>query len=126
MADSRLWIPTKEDLILVYDKKRNGIRNDTIARLLGITPQTFQKKINELPELADTIKKAEAYVEEEVLGALFAMIRDPKHKGHVPAVFFYCKTRLGMKETAEQPIIEKPSEFKYNVISTDKKEEEAA
>lgn len=100
------WIPTKEMLDNIYDMALRGVTQESIARIVGLAPTTFSSKRKEFPELDETIRKAQSAGEEEVVGYLWNIIRDPKHKSHFPALLFYLKTKHRWRETDAQE--EKP------------------
>lgn len=100
------WIPTPAILERVSELSQKGVSQDSIARIVGCHPSTFSAKRKEFPDLDDVIRKAHSSGEEEVVGLLWNIIRDPAHKSHFPALLFYLKTKHRWRETDAQD--EKP------------------
>ena len=100
------WTPTPAILEKVSELALKGVSQDSIARIVGCHPSTFSAKRKEFPELDEVIRKAHSSGEEEVVGLLWDIIRDPKHKSHFPALLFYLKTKHRWRETDAQD--EKP------------------
>lgn len=111
------WDATPEELIRITHLSALGARLDTIARLLGIHVKTLLAARKRNPLIDEAIDMGRAQVEEKVLGKLMKMIDDESHKSHAAAVFFYCKTQLGMREVerAEQPT--KPSRIEVDEVA---------
>ena len=93
------WECTPEILERVADMAAKGVTEASIARNVGLSPTTFSLKKKEFPELEETIKNAASKGEEEVVGYLWNIIRDPKNKNHFSACLFYLKTKHRWRET---------------------------
>lgn len=111
------WELTPERLKRIEELAALGVREDSIARQVGLHPSTFSEKKKIHPEIAEVINNAQACTEEIVVSALMNMIKDPKHKAHAAAVFFYLKTKCRWQETSVVITAEKPSSLKYNVVA---------
>jgi hypothetical protein len=111
------WVLTPEILQYVEEQSRKGVTEASIARNVGLHPSTFSEKKQQYPEIAEAIKKGNAVGEELAVNALWAMIQDPKSKGHVTATLFYLKCKHawndGSKNTLE---VQAPSGVKFDVI----------
>lgn len=83
----REW--TDSDRTTVRRMAMIGIPQDVIAKVLATTKETLEKYFRE--ELDEAMTKANA----AVAGALFKNAM----KGNVSAQIFWCKTRLGWRET---------------------------
>ena len=96
------WECTPEILERVADMAAKGVTEASIARNVGLSPTTFSQKKKEFPQLEETIKNASSKGEEEVVGYLWNIIRDPKNKNHFSACLFYLKTKHRWRETDQQ------------------------
>lgn len=83
------WEPTQEDRKLIERMCACGIPHEQIARVIGKDLKTIYKNCRE--ELDTAMAKANA----NVATALYQSAM----KGNVAAQIFWCKTRLGWKET---------------------------
>ena len=104
------WECTPEILERIADLSAKGVTEASIARIVGLTPSTFSAKKKEHPELGDILNKSRASGEEEVVGYLWNIIRDPKNKNHFSACLFYLKTQHMWREVnKEETVKELPS-----------------
>lgn len=112
------WVPTPEILSKIEQQAKLGITEANIARNVGISPTAFSEKKQHYPEIQEAIKKGSARGEELASGALWNMITDEKHKGHLTAVIFYLKTRHGWSDGSKQGSTEvvAPSGIQFEVI----------
>lgn len=115
---SNKWIPSPEILQKIEEQAKQGITEANIARNVGISPSTFSEKKQEFPEIQEAIKKGSARGEELATGALWRMIQDDKHKGHLTAVIFYLKTRHGWSDGSKQSSVEAvaPTGIQFEII----------
>jgi hypothetical protein len=86
---AKLWKPTKEQLDLIRLFASVGIDQEIISKVLKVDPKTLRKHCRELLDTAAA--KANA----GVAGALHKNAMS----GNVAAQIFWCKTRLGWRET---------------------------
>lgn len=116
--DPRKWIPTPEIIEYVREQSSRGMTEASIARNVGLAPTTFSAKKQEFPELAEAISKGNSRGEELALNALWAMITDPKSKGHTTATVFYLKCKHGWNDGSKNTVVETtaPSGVKFEVI----------
>jgi hypothetical protein len=103
------WEPTDADRRLVEKMAACGIPHEQIARVIGKDLKTIYKHCRE--ELDTAIAKANA----NVAAALY----QNAIKGNVSAQIFWCKTRLGWKETQ---VVEQPSNVQVQFVDTPKQE----
>jgi len=101
-VDPRKWIPTPEILEKIREQSRMGVTEANIARNVGLHPSTFSEKKSMYPEVAEAIRDGMATGENLAVGALWNMIQDTKHKGHLTAVIFYLKCRHGWSDGSRQ------------------------
>ena len=95
---AKKWELTPEKLETIRDMAAKGCTEDNIARCVGIAPGTWYEKKKIHPEMDDVIKAAKASGEKEVVGYLWNILRDPKHRNHFAAITFYLKTQHRWKE----------------------------
>lgn len=86
---------TQEMLGQVEVLAGQGLTAEQIANCLGIGRTTLYDKINDNEDFSNAIKEGQGKAAGFVTGKLFDHIRN----GNLAAIFFYCKTRLGWKET---------------------------
>lgn len=103
------WEPTDADRKLVEKMAACGIPHEQIARVIGKDLKTIYKHCRD--ELDTAIAKANA----NVAAALY----QNAIKGNVSAQIFWCKTRLGWKETQ---VVEQPSNVQVQFVDTPKQE----
>lgn len=119
------WECTPEILERVADMAAKGVTEASIARNVGLSPTTFSLKKKEFPELETVIKNASAKGEEEVVGYLWNIIRDPKNKNHFSACLFYLKTKHRWRETDNmENVTQLPTKVPFKL--KDAPDEEAA
>lgn len=94
----KVWTPTPEDLEKITELVGKGVNQETVASAFGITGQTWYRKKKEFPEIEAAVQKGKCSCEELVVGKLWNMILDDKHKNHASAVFFWLKTQAGWRE----------------------------
>ena len=102
--------PTAELRQLVKQYAQVRVPQDKLAKLIGITEKTLTKHYRK--ELDDGHAEADAFV----LGKLFQLIK----AGNVACILFYCKTRLGMKETQVQELVAEVKQHGWTVNIADK------
>lgn len=110
------WQLTDDEIAFIEEKTQKGMREDTIARLLGMHSSTFSALKKKDPRIDDAIKKGSAHIEEMAVGNLYFWMSDRDHKNCLTATIFYLKTRCGYKETSEVVHTEKPTKLNYSVI----------
>lgn len=121
------WEPTPEILKQVSELAHKGVTEASIARIVGLTPNTFSTKKKEYPELGECLKKAHAHGEDEVVGYLWNIIKDTKHKHHFSACLFYLKTKHLWREVAQaEPTKELPTTVPFKLKSVDDVDEDVA
>lgn len=103
------WEPTDADRKLIEKMAACGIPHEQIARVIGKDLKTIYKNCRD--ELDTAMAKANA----NVAAALY----QNAIKGNVSAQIFWCKTRLGWKETQ---VVEQPNSVQVQFVDTPKQE----
>lgn len=103
------WEPTESDRKLIEKMAACGIPHEQIARVIGKDLKTIYKHCRE--ELDTAIARANA----NVAAALY----QNAIKGNVTAQIFWCKVRLGWKETQ---IVEQPQHEMKVLVDTPRQE----
>lgn len=113
----RAWELTPEILQYVEENVKKGMTEASIAYNVGLHPSTFVEKKQQYPELAEAVKRGNAYGEELAVSALWNMIMDPKSKGHVTGTLFYLKCKHGWNDGSRQTIeVAAPTGVKFDII----------
>ncbi len=81
---------TEDVLKTVEEGASRGLEKQQIARVLGISPQTFIEKRKKFPELVEALKRGEALGVSRVANALFLSATVERN---VTAQIFYLKNR---------------------------------
>ena len=111
------WKLTPEILEYVREQSSKGMTEASIARSVGLHPSTFSEKKQQYPDLAEAVKKGNSYGEQLAINALWAMIQDPKSKGHTTATLFYLKCKHGWNDGGKQSVeVQAPSGVQFEVI----------
>lgn len=105
----KAWEPTDADRKLIEKMAACGIPHEQIARVIGKDLKTIYKHCRD--ELDTAIAKANA----NVAAALY----QNAIKGNVSAQIFWCKTRLGWKETQ---VVEQPNAVQVQFVDGPKQE----
>lgn len=87
------WELTEERIQKISDLSLKGCTEATIARAVDLHPSTFSAFKKKFPLIDEIIKKANARGEEEAVGYLWNIIRNPEHKMNFSAILFYLKTK---------------------------------
>lgn len=106
MAYGKKWVPTPKILEQIKELATKGVTEASIARIVGISPTGFSAKKKEYPEIEEVIRQAHASGEDEVVGYLWDILRDNKHKNHFAAIQFYLKSKHSWGDNGTQE--EKP------------------
>lgn len=88
------WVPTKHTAAEVERMARLGYRNQDIHFALGISQETFYKKLHEYPEMKQALKKGR---DDHLAGDLEALGR-LKKKDNLGAVIFSMKGTHGFSD----------------------------
>lgn len=95
---------TPEMLEKVTQLASLGLTQEQIAHNIDLAASTFQKKLNELPELSECLKKGR----DKGIAFVASRLMEAVKTGNMTAMIFYLKARAGWRENDTATISVQP------------------
>jgi len=109
MSNAKKWIPTKEILEQLEHWASEGMTEGSMAKAVGLKPNTFSLKKRDFPEMGEAINRGKQDDEALCMNRLRMLAFDDKFRGNLTALIFYGKVRFGWNDRQGQnPQIQLP------------------
>jgi len=119
------WELTDERREIIRQAAKKGVKQDNIARLVGLSPTVWYEKKKIIPELTELLNEGSALGEELATTLLYQIWSDATQPKQLDALKFYLSRKQGWKEqVVEVERKQLPSGLEFKRVEDIDKEDE--